>query len=729
MEDSVPQSDHHHHHPSQCTTSNFINTTTSPSSPSDPSGAAHDHNAKAQHHALTDVEKVLLSSDGVMKGASACESKEFAILSKPPMIVLPAVVHTEIVSAPGLLLQSDSNSLEPELQTSSQNSSGSLSLSSSIKSNPTTTISHRLGLSIHHHTTSIPKQTVQVTSSPSSSTTTSSNSPQTAFESVRSRSSGARSLGFGNFFGTIRSGPPLARLSQTSSDQSLQHSISRESGSSSSAASSPPPPPPPLPLSSASSPSSRLSPPASSSHLSSQPSSASSSQSRSKSKRDFLGLDLHLAPLLPRHSASSSTSVIKPVKSLFPSRSGSHNRHKSTSSASSSRPPSTASSTLSGSQPLRHSHHRLSFQPPPSTRLSIDQPLASIPRPVASPLSSPRLLLNAAKTVTSGRLGETSADPVPVPKPFDHPFTSPTSTASRLPTSFSAPHSLSSSLARPHFVQSHSLHHSTTSTFSSVLATGNTPLTPSQPSASSDDHLWFSYQATERTEPSLNLDKHSPNSVSHTLNSKMRAIFSRKSHHPNNTSNTSISSNQLAMSHPPEHHHKLKGGNANLPPRLIGIDSKHGSSRSTPALVVQDDAQEENCPVCLEDLQMKLAGEKPHVLPSCGHKLRMSPSFYAWHEIAHLVSCFTFTSTALTCFSHNPRDPHILLASRSVCRNLNHIPQLVDSITTRRLILPITCISPMSEQIPPVSRLFMEISGKPNALVRSWVSVESVGGI
>ena len=33
---------------------------------------------------------------------------------------------------------------------------------------------------------------------------------------------------------------------------------------------------------------------------------------------------------------------------------------------------------------------------------------------------------------------------------------------------------------------------------------------------------------------------------------------------------------------------------------------------------------DENCPVCLESLAMRLHGEKPHVVPICGHKLRES---------------------------------------------------------------------------------------------------------
>ena len=38
---------------------------------------------------------------------------------------------------------------------------------------------------------------------------------------------------------------------------------------------------------------------------------------------------------------------------------------------------------------------------------------------------------------------------------------------------------------------------------------------------------------------------------------------------------------------------------------------------------VVDDSEkvEEECPVCLEPLSFRLAGEKPHVVPVCGHRL------------------------------------------------------------------------------------------------------------
>lgn len=41
--------------------------------------------------------------------------------------------------------------------------------------------------------------------------------------------------------------------------------------------------------------------------------------------------------------------------------------------------------------------------------------------------------------------------------------------------------------------------------------------------------------------------------------------------------------------------------------------------------LVRDSDEDDNCPVCLESLALRLAGEKPHIQPICGHKLREWP--------------------------------------------------------------------------------------------------------
>lgn len=55
------------------------------------------------------------------------------------------------------------------------------------------------------------------------------------------------------------------------------------------------------------------------------------------------------------------------------------------------------------------------------------------------------------------------------------------------------------------------------------------------------------------------------------------------------------------------------------PPRDFAVSS---SALMSSAIV--DDREEEKCPICLELLSLRLAGEKPHVVPVCGHRLRMS---------------------------------------------------------------------------------------------------------
>lgn len=37
---------------------------------------------------------------------------------------------------------------------------------------------------------------------------------------------------------------------------------------------------------------------------------------------------------------------------------------------------------------------------------------------------------------------------------------------------------------------------------------------------------------------------------------------------------------------------------------------------------IRDEEEEETCTICQEDLSMRLAGERPHVVPQCGHRLR-----------------------------------------------------------------------------------------------------------
>ncbi len=54
------------------------------------------------------------------------------------------------------------------------------------------------------------------------------------------------------------------------------------------------------------------------------------------------------------------------------------------------------------------------------------------------------------------------------------------------------------------------------------------------------------------------------------------------------------------------------GGNGSVPP---------ATPPKTSMLMLSDAPEEADCPVCLEPLSLRLAGEKPHVVPQCGHAL------------------------------------------------------------------------------------------------------------
>lgn len=73
------------------------------------------------------------------------------------------------------------------------------------------------------------------------------------------------------------------------------------------------------------------------------------------------------------------------------------------------------------------------------------------------------------------------------------------------------------------------------------------------------------------------------------------------------------------------------------------------------ASVLDDRQDEDSCPICLELLSLRLAGEKPHVVPVCGHRLRASPS-----SPPLALSCAASANGALI-----PRDLLLLQTTRA----------------------------------------------------------------
>ncbi|GAA5865462.1 hypothetical protein JCM8547_001252 [Rhodosporidiobolus lusitaniae] len=59
-------------------------------------------------------------------------------------------------------------------------------------------------------------------------------------------------------------------------------------------------------------------------------------------------------------------------------------------------------------------------------------------------------------------------------------------------------------------------------------------------------------------------------------------------------------------------------------PRSPRRQCHHSDVQSFMSAALSDSVEEENCPICLCELSLRLSGEKPHVVPVCGHRLHHS---------------------------------------------------------------------------------------------------------
>lgn len=113
-------------------------------------------------------------------------------------------------------------------------------------------------------------------------------------------------------------------------------------------------------------------------------------------------------------------------------------------------------------------------------------------------------------------------------------------------------------------------------------------------------------------------------------NSALKGFFNRKS--PRSPSDVSLHSSDSLLNVNDNHNHHPY---APMPPPPLPVVSNHDTL---------DDEQE--CPVCLEPLSFsfRLPGEKPHVVPECGHSLHevsIHISSILHSDIYIIQACFT----------------------------------------------------------------------------------------
>lgn len=73
------------------------------------------------------------------------------------------------------------------------------------------------------------------------------------------------------------------------------------------------------------------------------------------------------------------------------------------------------------------------------------------------------------------------------------------------------------------------------------------------------------------------------------------------------------------------------------PPREIATTSESYRA-ALMSSSISDEQDEETCPICLELLSLRLAGERPYVVPICGHRLRKPNSRFQARETARHIA-------------------------------------------------------------------------------------------
>lgn len=160
---------------------------------------------------------------------------------------------------------------------------------------------------------------------------------------------------------------------------------------------------------------------------------------------------------------------------------------------------------------------------------------------------------------------------------------------------------------------------------------------PSQHNSSSDITAVSTISTSPTTPIPSPSSRQSSSHSSHRLSAAMKSLFNRKasitsssdSSFSNTSSHNSFTSPGLKVSNlPVKRPTNTVRKNPSIGQAQVSYHRPHSPERNVDLLQPSEDHDEDhngdNCPVCVEDLRMQLPGEKPLVVPNCGHRLHAS---------------------------------------------------------------------------------------------------------
>lgn len=185
---------------------------------------------------------------------------------------------------------------------------------------------------------------------------------------------------------------------------------------------------------------------------------------------------------------------------------------------------------------------------------------------------------------------------------------------------------------------------------------------PMTPSSSSDSQLSplagsssasFQPRASSSGPADPALERNGPPPPAFTARAPLS--FSASSPSASATRSLSISTTSSSSASTSRHPPPLLATPPPSPPATRRAAAAAARPRLMSTSVLDDRQDEDSCPICLELLSLRLAGEKPHVVPVCGHRLRASPS-----SPPLALSCAASANGALI-----PRDLLLLQTTRA----------------------------------------------------------------
>lgn len=145
----------------------------------------------------------------------------------------------------------------------------------------------------------------------------------------------------------------------------------------------------------------------------------------------------------------------------------------------------------------------------------------------------------------------------------------------------------------------------------------STPATVRHQQTLPDSQIHLNSSSSQAPDPSSQHSNSRGSFVPHTIANSFRSVFQRNPHRAPSAASLHSSYSDTSSFSPPPYSHPEPRPDVHPYAAMVAAPLPVVSSRD------MSDDEDDCCPVCLEPLSFsfRLPGEKPHIVPECGHSL------------------------------------------------------------------------------------------------------------